>query len=93
MTLSISEKGKRIIQLIKAVKAAGEIVPGAKILMLDERPAAYIGPVIDGGIQMHKFHLYDGTEVVLEVPALNPKPGQVAMLITCEVAGRHPTNK
>ena len=42
MTLSISEKGKRIVQLIKAVRAAGVILPGAKVLMPDERPAAYI---------------------------------------------------
>ena len=86
MTLSISEKGKRIVQLIKAVRAAGEIVPGAKVLMPNERPAAYIGPVMDGGIQMHEFHLFDGTEVVLEIPELNQKPGQVALLVTCEVA-------
>jgi hypothetical protein len=86
MTLSISEKGRRIVQLIKAVRAAGEIVPGAKFLMPDERPATYIGPVMDGDIQMHEFHLFDETEVVLEVPALNPKPGQVALLLTCEIA-------
>jgi hypothetical protein len=86
MTLSIYEKGKRIVQLIKAVRAAGEIVPGAKVLMPDEGPAAYIRPVMDGGIQMHEFHLFDGTEVILEVPALNQKPGQVALRVTCEVA-------
>jgi hypothetical protein len=86
MALSISEKGKRIVQLIKAVRAAGVIVPGAKVLMSDERPAAYIGPVMDGGIQMHEFRLFDGTEVDLEIPTLNPKPGQVALLKTCEVA-------
>jgi len=86
MALSISEKGKRVVQLIKAVEAAGVIVPGAKILMPDERPAAYIGPVMDGDIRMHEFHLFDGTEVVLEVPALNPEPEQVALLVTCEVA-------
>ena len=86
MALSISEKGKRGVQLIKAVEAAGVIVPGAKILMPDERPAAYIGPVMDGDIRMHEFHLFDGTEVVLEVLALNQKPGQDALLVTCEVA-------
>ena len=86
MALSISEKGKRIVQLIKAVQAAGVIVPGDKVLMPDERPAAYIGPVMDGGIQMHEFRLFDGTEVVLEVPALNREPGQVALLMACEVA-------
>ena len=86
MALSISAKGKRIVQLIKAIRAAGVIVPGAKVLMPDERPAAYIGPVMDGGIQMHEFHLFDGTEVILDVPALNQKLGQVALLVSCEVA-------
>jgi hypothetical protein len=84
MILSISEKGKRVVKLIKAVKAAGVLVPGNKVLMPDERPAAYIGPVMEGGIQMHEFHLFDGTEVVLEASALNQKPGQVALLVTCE---------
>jgi hypothetical protein len=32
MALSISEKGRRIVQLIKAVRAAVEIVPGAFII-------------------------------------------------------------
>ena len=86
MAHSISEKGKRVVQLIKAVRAAGEIVPGVKVLMPNERPAAYIGPVMDGGIQMHEFHLFDGTEVILEVPSLNPKPGQIALLVNCKVA-------
>jgi hypothetical protein len=54
--------------------------------MSDERPAAYIGPVIDGGVQMHEFHLLGGTEVVLDVSALDPKSGQDALLVTCEVA-------
>jgi hypothetical protein len=85
MALSISEKGRRIVQLIKAVRAAGEIVPGAKVLMPEERPAASIGTVMDGAIQMQEFHLFDGTEVVLEVPVLNPKPGQGALLVTCEL--------
>ena len=86
MTLSISEKGKRVVQLIKAVKAVGAFVPGDKVLMPDERPASYIGPVMEGGIQMHEFRLFDGTEVVLEVPALNREPGRVALLMACEVA-------
>ena len=86
MTPTISEKGKRVVQLIKAVEVAGVFVPGAKVLMPDERPAAYIGPVMEGGIQMHEFLLFDGTEVVLEVPALNREPGRVALLMACEVA-------
>ena len=87
MTLSISEKGKRIVKLIKSVRAAGVLMPGDKVQMPDERPAAYIGPAaVEDGIQMHEFRLFDGTEVILEVPTLNPKPGQVALLVTCAVA-------
>lgn len=86
MTLTISEKGKRVVQLIKAVKATGVLVPGNKVLMPYERPATYIGPVTEGGIQMHEFRLFDGTEVVLEVPALNREPGRVVLLMECEVS-------
>ena len=63
----------------------GAIVPGDKVLMPDERPAAYICPVMEGSIQMHEFWLFDGTEVGLEVPTLNQKPGQAALLVPCEV--------
>jgi hypothetical protein len=86
MILSISEKGKRVVKLIKAVKAAGVLVPGNKVLMPDERPATYIGPVMEGGVQMHEFRLFDETEVVLEVPALNREPRRVALLMACEVS-------
>ena len=87
MTSHISEKGARDdVQLIKAIKAAGVFVPGAKVLMPDERPAAYIGPVMEGGIQMHEFRLFDRVEVVLEIPALNRKLGKVTLLVAREVA-------
>ena len=87
MALSISEKGKRIVKLIKSVRTAGVLVPGDKVQMPDERPATYIGPsAVEDGIQMHGFRLFDGTEVVMEVPALNPEPGQVTLLVTCEAA-------
>ena len=86
MNLSISEKGRRVVQLIKAVEAAGVLVSGDKVLMPDERPAAYISPVMEGSIKMHEFRLFDGMEVVLEVPALNREPGRVALLIACEVS-------
>ena len=87
MTLSISEKGKRIVKLIKSVRAAGALVPGDKVQMPGERPATYIGPsAVEDGIQMHAFRLFDGTEVVMEVPTLNPEPGQVTLLVTCEAA-------
>jgi hypothetical protein len=92
MTLSISEKGKRIVKLIKSVRAAGALVPGDKVQMLDERPAAYIGPsAVEDGIQMHAFRLFDGTEVIMEVPALNPEPGQVALLAACKISA--PTSR
>lgn len=87
MTLTISEKGKRIVKLSKSVRAAGALVPGAKVRMPDERPAAYIGPsAVEDGIQMHAFRLFDGTEVVMEVPVLNPEPGQVALLAACKIS-------
>jgi hypothetical protein len=84
MAISISEKGKHIVQMIKTGWAAGVLVPRDKVLTPDERPVTYIGPVMGVDIQMHEFHLFDGTEVILEAPALNQKPGQVALLVTCE---------
>ena len=87
MALSISEKGKRIVKLIKSVRAAGVLVPGDKVQMPDERPATYIGPsAVEDGIQMHGFRLFDGTEVIMEVPMLNPESGQVALLAACKIS-------
>ena len=87
MALSISEKGKRIVKLIKSVRAAGVLVPGDKVQMPDERPAAYIGlSTVEDGIQMHEFRLFDGTEVIMEVPVLNPESGQVALLAACKIS-------
>jgi hypothetical protein len=66
MALTISEKGKRIVKLIKSVRAAGVLVPGDTVRVPDERPAAYIGPsIVEDGIQMHAFRLFDGTEVIM----------------------------
>ena len=84
MAICISKKGARIVKLIKAVRGAGTIVPGNKVLIPEEQPATYMGPVMDGGIQMHEFRLFDGMEVVLEVPALNREGGQVTLLMNCE---------
>jgi hypothetical protein len=87
MALTISEKGKRIVKLGKSIRAAGVLVPGDKVPMPDERPAMYIGPSdVEDGIQMHAFRLFDGTEVVMEVPMLNPEPGQVALLAACKIS-------
>jgi hypothetical protein len=89
MALSITEKGKRIVKLIKSVRVAGALVPGDKVRMPGERPAAYIRPsTVEDGIQMHAFRLFDGMEVIMEVPALNPEPGQAALLATREAAGQ-----
>jgi hypothetical protein len=87
MALTISEKGKRIVKLIKYVRAAGVLVSGDKVQMPDERPATYIGPsAVKNGIQMHAFRLFDGTEVVMEVPVFNRDPGRVALLTAREIS-------
>jgi hypothetical protein len=49
--------------------------------MPDKRPATYLGPVMEDSIQIHEFRLFDGTEVVLEVPTLNRNPGK--LLCSC----------
>ena len=77
MALSISEKGKRVVQLIKAVRAAGEIVPGAKVLMPEERPATYIGPVMDDDIQMHEFHFLTGRKSYWKFRFLSRNPAKL----------------
>ena len=71
MALWISEKGARVVQLIRAVKAAGAMMPGDQVRMPGEKPATYLGPVMERGLQMHGFRLFDGTEIVMEAPALN----------------------
>ena len=86
MTLCITEKGARIVKLIKAVRAAGTILPGNKVRMPEERSAMDIGPVMDGGVQMGAFRLFDGMEVSLEILALDLEPGQAALLPACEAA-------
>jgi len=83
MAIAISEKGTRVIRLIKAVKAVKKaIAPGDKLQLPGESPATYLGPHMDGNIQMHAFRLFDGTEVVLEAPALDRLAGQPATLVT-----------
>jgi hypothetical protein len=70
MATCLTYEGIRIAKLIQAVKAMRVIAVGAEVPMLKERPATYIGPVMEDGIQMHEFRLFDGIEVALEVPAL-----------------------
>ena len=87
MNLSITEKGKRVVKLIKAVQAARVLLPGGKVRMPGEGPAAYIGPALEDRLQVHEFRLFDGTDVALEVPALDQEPGAFALLAVCETSG------
>jgi len=69
--VGLTAKGKRVVQLFRAIRSAGVFPPGTKIPMADEEPATYIGPAdVQDGVQMHEFHLHDGTEVLLEVEVL-----------------------
>jgi len=71
MTICLSEKGFRIVALIRAVRSVGLIQPGGKIQLPHEKPATYIGPAgVEGSIQMHEFRLFDGMKVIMEVPVL-----------------------
>jgi hypothetical protein len=76
MLIKITSLGKRVVNLIKAVRQVGAILPGDEIKMNGEKPAHYIGAFEHGDIQtdylqVHVFMLHDGLRVVLEVPSLN----------------------
>ncbi len=67
---------QRIIRLIRALRQIDDILPGDKIKLSGEKPAIYLGALEDGDIQVdylqaHIFELFDGVQVVLEVPSLN----------------------
>jgi len=69
---TLTKKARRILALIEAVQAAGNIQPGATLRLPGEKPATYVGPGdVEDGIQMHVFRLHDGLEIPMEVPALN----------------------
>ncbi len=68
--------------LIKAVRQIGAILPGDKVKMIGEKPATYMGAIEEGDIQvdylqMHTFELFDGVQVVLEIPSLNRSLGKL----------------
>ena len=76
MFINVTPEGKRVVNLIKAVRLVNFILPGDKIKLIGELPATYLGAVEEGDlqgdyIQMHTFRLWDGVQVVLEVPSLN----------------------
>ena len=75
-------KAQRIVNLIKSVRKLGTIFPGDKIKMIGEKPATYLGALEEGDIQVdyiqtHVFRLFDGLQVVLDVPALNRSLGKL----------------
>lgn len=79
MTMSITMKGVRALALIRALRAAGSMAPGAQLPMPHERPATYVGPA---GGDMHTFRLSDGTEVVLEVAAQEVEAGEALPVVS-----------
>ena len=76
MLINVKPEGKRVVNLIKAVRQISTVLPGDKVKMVGEKPATYVGAIEEGDIQtdyiqMHAFTLYDGLQVILEVPSLN----------------------
>ncbi len=82
MLINVKPEGKRIVNLIKAVREIGAILPGDKVKLIGEKPATYVGAIEEGDIQvdyiqLHTFSLFDGVQVVLEVPSLNRSLGKL----------------
>ena len=82
MFINVKPEAKRVVNLIKAVREIGAILPGDKVRMIGEKPAIYVGAIELGDIQvdyiqMHAFRLFDGLQVVLEVPSLNRSLGKL----------------
>jgi hypothetical protein len=81
MVVIVEPDGKRVINLIKGVRAISGILPGDKVKMIGEKRATYLGAIELGDIQvdyiqMHVFQLFDGVLVVLQVPSLNRSLGK-----------------
>jgi hypothetical protein len=82
MLIKDKPEGQRIINLIRAVRQIGTILPGDKVEMIGEKPATYLGSLETGDIQVdylqiHTFQLSDGVQVVLECPSLNRTLGKL----------------
>jgi len=82
MFIKVKPKAQRLVNLIRAVRQIGAILPGDKVIMAGEKPATYMGAIEEGDIQvdyvqMHSFELYDGVQVVLEAPSLNRSLGKL----------------
>jgi hypothetical protein len=81
MTIDKQQVGKRVLNLVFAVRGIGLLLPGEQVKIFGERPALYVGPIEVGDIQidylhMHTFSLHDRLLVVLAVPALNRNLGR-----------------
>jgi hypothetical protein len=82
MLANPKQDGKRVLNLIKAVRLIGALLPGDKVSLAGEKPATYTGAIEVGDIQtdylqMHTFRLSDGLQVVLEIPSLNRHLGRL----------------
>jgi hypothetical protein len=82
MFKQIKPVGKRVLNLIRALRGAGLLLPGDKVNLAGEKPAIYVGPLEEDdyemeSIMMHAFKLHDGIFIILELPWLN---GQLAKL-------------
>jgi hypothetical protein len=82
MQIKDKPQGQRIINLIRAVRQIGAILPGDKVELLGEKPATYLGSIEEGDIQVdylqiHTFELFDGVQVVLQIPSLNRNLGKL----------------
>lgn len=81
MPIKVTPEGKRVVNLIKAVRMVSFLLPGDHVKMIGEGPAIYIGAIEEGDLQfeyfqMHAFRLCDGQVVILEVPSLNRSLGK-----------------
>jgi len=82
MLINVKSEGKRVVNLIKAVREIGALLPGDKVKLIGEKPATYLGAIEEGDIQidyiqLHAFRLFDGMQIVLEAPSLNKSLGKL----------------
>jgi hypothetical protein len=82
MLINVKPEGQRIVNLIRAVRQIGAILPGDKVKLIGESPATYLGAIEEGDIQidyiqLHAFRLFDGMQIVLEAPSLNKSLGKL----------------
>ena len=82
MLIKVKPETQRLGNLVRSVRALGASLPGHMVGMPGEKPALYLGAIEVGDIQidciqMHAFTLFDGVQVVLEIPSLNRSLGKL----------------